>query len=67
MTRFPFPREKRELWSGADVLAHRNPRLLFLFVGFLLFRFDDRRFLASLFQEPPRITLRDQPLRLWQT
>lgn len=30
--------------------------LLFLFSGVFLFRYAERRFLALLFQEPPRIT-----------
>lgn len=38
------------------VFAQRNPMLLFRFVGLLLFRFADRRFCGSLFQDPPRIT-----------
>lgn len=36
--------------------AHRNPRLLFLFPGSFLLRFEARTFLALLFQLPPRRT-----------
>lgn len=43
--------------SASGVLAQRNPLLLFLFVGWLLFRLAQRTFLVLLFQEPPRTTL----------
>jgi hypothetical protein len=38
--------------------ARRNPRLLFRLSAVFLFRFAERTFLGSLFQEPPRITRR---------
>jgi len=34
----------------------RNPRLWFVFDGWFLLRFDERTFLAELFQLPPRLT-----------
>jgi hypothetical protein len=37
-------------------VARRKPRLLLRFVGSFLLRFDDRQFLAVLFQLPPRFT-----------
>lgn len=38
------------------VFAHRNPMLLLRFVGSLLLRSAQRRFVVSLFHEPPRNT-----------
>ena len=37
--------------------THRNPMLLFWFVGLLLLRFAARKLLSLLFQLPPRSTL----------
>ena len=39
-----------------EVLATRNPTLLLRFAGLFLLRYDDRAFLASLLNEPPRRT-----------
>jgi|GEM_PF-1540561 len=50
-------RVDRPIFGG---LATRNPRLLFSFVGVLLFRFDERRLFSLLFQEPPR-SPREEP------
>ncbi len=62
--------------GGVRVLAHRNPMLLLRFVGVLLLRDAERRFVTSLFfHDPPRITrlpvktpipIRRAPLR-WES
>jgi hypothetical protein len=40
----------------AQIRTSRKPRLLFRFQGLVLFRYAARRFCASLFQLPPRLT-----------
>ena len=68
--RLPAEQDRRPghgLWHGARIhgsglsgllheLARRNPMLLLLLPGLLLFRLADRQFCALLFQLPPRIT-----------
>lgn len=43
--------------NGLGAETHRNPMLLFSFVGLLLFRLATRRLFQLLFQLPPRSTL----------
>lgn len=49
-------RDTLSLVPRENYWAQRKPRLSFRFAGSFLFRFAERRFLGSLFQEPPRIT-----------
>jgi hypothetical protein len=46
------------------VLAQRKPLLLLRFAGVLLLRLAERRFVASLFQLPPRRTRFECPTSL---
>jgi len=54
------------LWPvTAEVLATRNPLLLFLFVRLFLLRLAERQLLSLLFHEPPRNTaLRPYPAQM---
>lgn len=50
-------------FEEVPVLRRRKPRLLFVFPGWLLFRFAQRTLLGLLFQLPPRLTRLEPPFR----
>ena len=57
MRAIPATPDRIGMGGPGEHTAHRNPMLLFLFLGLLLFRLDARKFLGLLlFQEPPRNT-----------
>jgi hypothetical protein len=49
-------RERKARWGAEGLQTSRKPLSLFRLPGLFLLRLAERRFLASLFQEPPRST-----------